>query len=220
LHTKATKSAYLWNAIRWPFGRPFGESYWFLTLMLLVVVVCWFVSQPCYQGPRYFEVGYATFVITTCGWLSSQGAQGLPGWKRHAKFAVSFCWSLVSFALLVLVIVFVASVFTPTYQCYNDRAKTAELVLTASLYRESVAENIKTHRSLEHANDSVVFHREGRALTGNISSNGTIVVIGEDPAALVVLKPSFEDGAVTWKCFGFPLNVMPASCRTVPLFSD
>lgn len=186
--------------------------------MLLVVAALWFVTQPCYQGPRYFEVAYAAVVLTTALWASLTVVGEVRGWRLIAAVGLELGKSVASFCLLLTVAVLACSFFVPTYQCYTDRARTAELILEASQYKPAIEENIRQYQSIKRANDGILFRPQGRVQAGGVLLNGSIVALGDDPTALIVLVPSLKKGVVTWECFGFPMRNLPSVCKNMPSF--
>jgi type IV pilus assembly protein PilA len=205
-------------ATRWPLERPFGKPYWFFTLALSAVFFLDFALLPCEQRPRYFEVCYLTVTVVSAFWLGVRSADGLNGLKKWARIAGSILLSLGYFLLLAFAMTLLSTIFVGTYECYNDRAKVSELILAASSYREPVETNITKLHSLDHAGEGIEFRAQGRVHAGGISANGTIIVLGEEPTALIMLKPALENGIVSWQCSGFPVRVLPASCREPPKF--
>lgn len=206
------------SALKPLFGAPFGPSKAIFSAFLLVAAAFWSVTEPCYRGPRYFEVAYAAVVLTTAFWTSVSTDQAITGWRRAASVVLRIGGSLISFAILLALTLFVCSLFTPTYQCYTERTRTSELILQAEQYKSPVEENIRRHQTVERANEGVIFQPKGHVLAGGILFDGTIVVLGENPTALVAWKPSLKDGAVLWECSGFPQNVLPSICNGLPRF--
>jgi hypothetical protein len=118
------------------------------------------------------------------------------------------------FCVLLLALPFM--LLQPTYQCYTERAKVTEMILMASPYRNTIAERATQQQSVAAVGQGLSVEPTGRVQGGAISSNGIITLFSEEPIALVVLRPYFENSELKWACEGFPLRAMPAQCRKLP----
>ncbi len=124
--------------------------------------------------------------------------------------------SVVFDVLCVSLLALPFTLFQPTYQCYTERAKVAEMLILASPYRDAITERATQRRSLSGVGDGLRVEPTGRVRGGGISVNGVITLFSDEPRALVVLRPYFENSELKWACEGFPLKAMTATCRQLP----
>ncbi|WP_462386505.1 pilin [Acidovorax sp. Q11] len=124
--------------------------------------------------------------------------------------------SVVFDVLCVSLLALPFTLFQPTYQCYTERAKVAEMMVVASPYRDAITERATQRKSLSGVGEGLRVEPTGRVHGGAISTNGVITLFSNEPRALVVLRPYFENSEVKWACEGFPLKAMTASCRQLP----
>jgi hypothetical protein len=119
-------------------------------------------------------------------------------------------YDLLVFFLILLILVLP---MMSTTDCYTPRAKVTELLRAANNVHEDINKRISQHQSITAAGVGLQIELSGRVKEGFVSSDGVIVVAGEDPPAVVIFQPTFANGEVTWKCSGFPKKYMPPLCR-------
>lgn len=109
-----------------------------------------------------------------------------------------------------------AIIAVPNYSCYTDRARVSEVLILASDLRNTIADNVRQTKTLDHAGTDLTVPLKGRVVGGMVSDTGTIFMVTEDPPAVIRLTHSISDagkGTVKWACLGFPTRAMPAQCR-------
>ena len=79
--------------------------------------------------------------------------------------------------------------------------------------RAQISERVEQTHTLASAGAGITIAIEGRTKAAMVQDDGTIVVAGDDPTAVVMLQPALADGQVHWRCVGLPTNLMPGSCR-------
>lgn len=163
---------------------------------------------PDYEGPIWL-----TAITVTAFWVAVYSTAATHrGWRRWVKVGTSVIFDVLCVSLLALPFI----LFQPTYQCYTERAKVAEMMVVASPYRDAITERATQRQSLSGVGEGLRVEPTGRLHGGAISANGIITLFSNEPRALVVLRPYFENSEVKWACEGFPLKAMAASCRQLP----
>ena len=194
--------------------RPFSNAHWTLLFGLTLAWELLLWLQPCKEPPYYIEVTAAALTVCIAFWLNHLRESPVSNLRSIASVIMGAGYDLIIFALLALVVAFPIVVVMPTYYCYSSRAKVSELVLSASNSRDEINNRFVVQKTLQNVGAGLQLHLNNRAKGGLITNDGTIVVAGEDPPAVVVLSPILHsDGTVTWKCMGFPAKYMPFSCR-------
>lgn len=193
--------------------RPLPRAHWTLPAAIVASELLLFLAQPCREGPRYPELAWVLLSGSFIVWanhLSESPVRTLPQVRR-------IVFGSFRDALLLLVWIFLAgapiAVFTPTYQCYTQRAKASEVVFFASTLRGQVEENARAKGTLDHSGEGVRLQPSGRTVAGHVTKDGEVIAIGDDPPVVIVLSPTLGDGAVKWSCRGYPRNIVPMSCR-------
>lgn len=194
-------------------GRPFANAHWSL---LVALIVAWQIAlwgQACNRAPYYFETVLAT--LTVCVAL----------WSRHLREApvanlfgmLRVVWGCVyDLALLLVIGIVVAlpiALVMPAYQCYGDRQKVVELIMSLSSLRLEIAGRIELNQSVQDVGQGLEVAVEGRVKGGVVLKDGVIVAGGDDPPVVVIFQPFSSAGRVEWKCMGFPARYLPVVCR-------
>ncbi|MEM7469694.1 MAG: pilin, partial [Pseudomonadota bacterium] len=172
-------------------------------------------------------------------WLSKRLATAL-AFKRGDEVEHpsrhKFAWFLSAFVprfgsggsasllITVALIGILAAVAIPAYQDYSIRAQYAVAISEASGLKLEVASYAVANQAWPETLTAMGY--ESDALTVNIGQaeislyeNGVIgVLVGTNEAgdeAYIVLEPTYDDGAVSWSCYGENVanKYLPASCR-------
>jgi hypothetical protein len=199
--------------LNWRPTRPFASAHWSLLALLLALWEFAF-GQPCKTGPFYLECGLAISTICIALWanhIQFAPIQTKVGVLRVIGGAV---YDLLSFAFLLILASFLFMFVMPVHQsCYTSRAKVSEMIIFASPLRAIIDERALAKNSLKNVGKEMQIVPSGRVKSGVISQDGLIILASDEPPAVVVFVPEFQDSKVHWQCIGVPAKYMPARCR-------
>lgn len=127
-------------------------------------------------------------------------------------------FTLIELMIVVAIIGILAAVALPAYQDYTIRAKVSELVLAASSFKSSVAEQAATDQTMASAGQGLTVTTVGKISGGSVTVGGVITIAGSaasvGTAVTIVMTPTLDpSGTVTWSCLGTPAKYVPAECR-------
>lgn len=193
--------------------RPVPRAHWLLPAAIVGFALLLVLAQSCRDGPRYAELAWILLSASFVVWANHLNESPIHSGLQLRRIVVG---SLRD-ALLLLVWIIVASIpiviFTPTYQCYTQRAKVSQVVLAASAVKGQVEENARAKGRLDEAGKGLRFQPSGRTVAGHVTKDGEVIAIGDDPPVVIVLSPMLVDGLVKWSCRGYPRTIVPLSCR-------
>jgi type IV pilus assembly protein PilA len=193
--------------------RPFVCAHWSLLAVATAVWEFLLIGQPCRESPLYLETSFATITVCVALWVNHLRFTGIGGFRSVGNILAGAAYDLALLALWIIVVALPISLLTPTYQCYTNRAKVSELVLAGSVLRNEIGQRAMQNKTMSNSGAGIVVPIEGRTKGGVVTVDGTIVVAGDDPPAVIIFTPSLIDGKIEWKCRGFPARVVPMSCR-------
>ena len=185
---------------------------WSVLLLLLVAWIVEFVASVCResQTPLYLLI---TATLCIVGW-ANHVQLGRIEWMHHVgKWIVGVLFDLLLLFLMVIGCAVVLSIFMPSYQCYTERAKVSEAIVSVTPLKNEITERAEKFGSLNDAGAQLKLPSNRRIVGGTISANGHIFVVIEDPPAVFSLIPEMNAGKVEWRCEGYPAKYMPMLCR-------
>jgi len=88
-------------------------------------------------------------------------------------------FTLIELMIVVAIIGILAAVALPAYQDYIVRAKTTELVLAMSSYKQSVSEKAQVDATLSSSGAGLIFTTGAPMISdGNVTAGGIVSVTG------------------------------------------
>jgi type IV pilus assembly protein PilA len=130
-------------------------------------------------------------------------------------------FTLIELMIVVAIIGILAAVALPAYQDYTIRARTSELILSASAARTAVTEGAQQLNGLAGSGSGMVIGTGGKVSAAAVSTSGLITIGGTDASMgtagiTMTLVPSWNSTAntVIWSCEVAPVKYNPSSCRT------
>jgi len=129
-------------------------------------------------------------------------------------------FTLIELMIVVAIIGILAAVALPAYQDYIIRAKTTELVLALSSYKQSVSEKAQVDATLASAGAGLHFTTGAPMISdGSVTAGGIISVTGAasnlGADVEMTLSPVLQsDNSVSWVCkVAAGTKYTPSSCR-------
>jgi len=152
-------------------------------------------------------------VLPVAAWATHLRVGTAHGWREVVAIVFGAIYDFFLLLLTVLLISIPTALFQPAYQCYTARAKVGELILGASPYRMGINERFAIQKTLQGIGNGLKVEKKGKIKGGFITSDGDIVLVSDDPLAVVLIRPTPSKGELEWTCLGYPSQSMPGSCR-------
>jgi type IV pilus assembly protein PilA len=129
--------------------------------------------------------------------------------------------TLIELMLVVAIIAILAAIAIPVYEDFTVRTKVAELVLAASAFRTSIAEQSAQNGGvLTSAGAGMTVVPAGKVSGGSVTDDGVVTITGSSAtvgaAITIVMTPSLaSDKTVIWTCSTAPgsFKYVPPECR-------
>ena len=190
----------------------------FVGLLVLAVTLALWSREPCTASPFYLEIVLITSVVCIALWSNHLRRAPIQDWRGVAKVALGSTYDLVLLFFLFILVNIPIAAFMPAYQCYTPRAKVSEVILAGSSARTMIDERADKKKSLTGTGLGIEIPTSKRVRAGYVSMDGIIVLLSDDPPAIVILMPSMNKGTIEWTCGGLPMNLMSGSCRSAMHF--
>ena len=192
--------------------RPFPNCHW---LLPVVLVAAWVapVLLPCAVHVSDYAIALALSTIFIALWTAHLRSLGSVGWNRLRAVIVSATYDVLLLFGAVVLVALPISIVVPEYDCIGPRHKVGELILSTSSLRGEIGSRFSNGRSIKNIADGLTITPGQRTKMGIVTADGTIIVIGDDPPAVVVFEPEVAEGKIIWHCRGYPTDSMPLSCR-------
>lgn len=171
------------------------------------------LSVPCSRDPSYLGVAAGTSLLATIAWSNHVGLAPIRSAAAFRALLIACVRDLFLMLLWIGLGILPVLISMPAYQCYTDRAKAAEIVVSAGSSRTAIEQNLLRTGTLVGSGSGVRVQQGGRIKFGLVTSDGVIIAGSDDPAFVVTLTPSIVQGTVTWVCRGYPAQHAPLSCR-------
>lgn len=193
--------------------RPLKRAHGSLPLAFVAAWIVLTTAFQCRQRPEGVLEAFLVCVVMTTLWVNHLAIAPVAGLRGFVRLIASTLLDLFRLCLVWLIVFIPLAIFLPTYQCYNDRSTVASWLAATSEVRSVVDTRIRNSGSTSHAGAGLQMTLGIESVTGSVMDDGQIIVLGNAPAAALVLIPSLADGTVTWTCLGMPEKVVPMECR-------
>ena len=146
----------------------------------------------------------------------------LLGWANHARLGTIRCrrdvmqWlaSLCADLLILLAAVSACwALLAPKMVCLNPPGRFQVAMVFAHDLQRMIAERAQSAGSLKNAGDQLAMPRHERIAGSAVTSDGKILVVFDNPQAVLTLIPSLDAGAVVWHCDARPATYMAVLCQ-------
>lgn len=178
----------LWWRIRSCFGSMTAVWIWFFLAFFLPFIGLIFLVWPPLEN------------------YEAEAAEG-----SNSRIVMAIVGIFVAIAFIGVL----AAIALPAYQTYVDKAKVAQLSVSAESVKAAVAEYAASQYTWpEDAEDLGPVSLEAGVST-EVTEGVVTVYFTMSPEKRLRFDPTMEDGHLTWSCqsVGYDASVLPASCR-------
>lgn len=194
--------------------KPLRGAHWLLSLAIVASAMLLLFAGQCPQGLAVWQAAWLTAVIAIVVWTNHLRVAPIRSIRSLLLVLARSAWELVKLVAAFALVALPLAVVTPAVSCLNDRAKTAVVLLGTSAQRSEIAERILQRGSVVGAGQGMVFAPSAPAEAGLIQSDGSMVILSDNPPTALVLVPSIDAaGTVQWTCKGFPEKAIPLPCK-------
>lgn len=198
------------NSVLSVFRRPMPNAPVLLPISLMLSWLLLLGWWPCNVSPYSLDGVLAATTVCIAAWCAHLRSDRGDGARSLARAIPATMLDLLKMALVVIT---VSAIAFPTYQCATERTKIAELIIVAASYRNQINERYARTHEARDLGANLNFQPSGRATQGLITADGSIVLLADEPPAVLMLTPHASGTALTWQCRGVPARFMPAECR-------
>lgn len=167
--------------------QPFAAAHWSLPVLLAAAWVALLIGETCAPPPYYGKVAFAAATACLALWCNHLARAPLAGAGAAFALLLRSLYDLFGLALLVLLACVPLALLLPNYQCYTDRARVSEILLSATPVREAVAQRAAAAGALAGSGRDLKIGRtamNSHTVVGGgvVTEDGVIVIVGEKPA--------------------------------------
>lgn len=192
--------------------RPFAKAHWSLLVGLLLL---WPLSMQSFAGSKSFalvQIAILTAILFIALWHADLRRDVLQNWPRIARVAVLAIYDLFVYLVLAILILIPLTI-TSHNETFTERARVSMAMLEVAQQRTTVTDRAGEARSVVGSGKGLSVPQTKYISGGFVSPDGLILIVTENPPAVVVLRPRIEGGKVKWTCSGLPKKSVPGSCR-------
>ena len=208
-----------WRTVFRQYPAPFAGGRWIFWLLSAAPIT---ISAlfACASYEYFLQMGWIALTVLASAWeahvryLSPLSVPHTLSPLPPVKRATTTFLKVFLTALLVSI---PGLFFLPHYQCYTDRSRIFEVIVSSSETRNIITQRVYENRTTEKSGAGLKVKTEGRVAGGLVTESGAIILVSKEPPAVVTLTPKVLDaktGESLWTCLGFPEKLMPVSCRS------
>jgi hypothetical protein len=193
--------------------RPFARAHWTLFALFVIAWQVQIFSSPCNTGPYYVLLVMATVAVCLSFWINHVALAPLKSvsdWMVLMKRAI---YDLCALCIVLILTGLPTAMVLPAYQCYTDRVKAVEVLLSSSVLKDEITLRALGHGKLEGSGNGLKIELSQRTKGGVVIKDGVIVLVGDDPPVVFMLTPTLSANEVNWKCLGYPEKNVPLLCK-------
>lgn len=182
---------------------PFKSWYGYLVAS---GISAYYISSEPTKGMTAFAFYFISIsILSVMGTQSSiLKCQTRSVWWYYPIHIFYDLFALLPVAVVTVILVPHAEPFTPRYRVMEAIGHTDGIKeeIASQLISGSTPEERKILPS-DNENIAVI----------DISKTGKLIMVTENPGAIIYFSPIVKNNAVTWVCEGYPKKHMPVSCR-------
>lgn len=197
-----------------PLLKPLRGAHWLLSMAIVASAMLLVFAAQCPLDLAAWQAAWLTAVIAIVVWTNHLRVAPVKSARELLLMLGRSAWELVKLTAAFAVVTFPLALVMPTVLCKNDRFNTALMLLETSAQRAEITERILQRGSVVGAGQEMVFAPSAPAEAGLIQSDGSMVILSDNPPTALVLVPSIDAaGTVQWTCKGFPKKAVPLPCK-------
>jgi hypothetical protein len=193
--------------------RPLANAHWSLPVAIVAGWQLFIVARSCSPSGRGTEGALLLATVLVMAWVNHLRVHALVGGNKLVKIVTGTLVDIAKLLIAFIVCIVPVAIFMPSYDCMTPKARTAEILLSASRARNEITERAERAGSLKGAGIDVTVEAISQPTASMVSDDGTVMVTGGDPLVVYVLQPTLADGHVTWHCTGMPKALVLGACR-------
>lgn len=197
------------DLLRTRLHRPFPVVH---GALLAVLALAWGLAlalRGCEDAPAGALPMLALFTLMLSAWTRHLRLAPLRRAADLARLLGGVAWDLVGLAVFAVL----AALPFVGYGCYTQKARASELVLATSEVRAEIAQRLASGTPPELVGRGLAVPPTKRTVASLVGDDGRILVVGRDPAAVVVMTPRVSGMTVEWTCRMLPAELALSSCR-------
>jgi hypothetical protein len=195
--------------------RPLLNAHWSLVVLIVACYIFFFESTSCETGQKFQSIFslLVAFTISIVFWVNHLRFYPIEEARKLLLYMACSVKDLILLSLFVFIAEITMLNFTGTVDCYTDRSKISEAILSTSEAKALIEENIKSSKKIENIGNGVPIPAANYINFSRVLTDGTIIIAGSNPNFIAIQEPKIHENIVEWKCIGFSQKKMPSFCR-------